>query len=119
MRPKVYIETSIPSFYFETRSNPEAVARRNWTQLWWDTERVNVDVCTSKAVLHELERGTYNESKKSACLKLLKDIPLLLIEPDVAFIVLMLIFVIKLCPPMQVATHSILQFHRGINAIYF
>ena len=33
----VYIETSIPSFYVETRQEPEMVARRNWTREWWAT----------------------------------------------------------------------------------
>jgi len=35
MKPRVYIETTIPSFYFETRSTPEMVARRQWTRHWW------------------------------------------------------------------------------------
>ena len=32
----VYVETTIPSFYFEARKEPEMVARRNWTRQWWD-----------------------------------------------------------------------------------
>ena len=33
--PRTYVETSIPSFYFETRTEPEMVARRTWTRAWW------------------------------------------------------------------------------------
>ena len=33
MNQLIYVETSIPSFYFETRLNlPENQARRNWTR---------------------------------------------------------------------------------------
>jgi hypothetical protein len=32
----VYIETTIPSFYYEVREEPEMIARRNWTRQWWD-----------------------------------------------------------------------------------
>lgn len=35
MRKRVYIETTIPSFFVETREEPEIVARRNWTREWW------------------------------------------------------------------------------------
>jgi len=35
MKQNIYLETSIPSFYFEIRSEPEMIARRNWTRQWW------------------------------------------------------------------------------------
>jgi hypothetical protein len=35
MKPTVYIETSIPSFFYEKRTQPEMRARRNWTREWW------------------------------------------------------------------------------------
>jgi hypothetical protein len=56
MIPKVYIETTIPSFYFTTRTDPESVARKNWTQHWWDFKRRNYELVTSSAVLEELKR---------------------------------------------------------------
>ncbi len=87
MKPKVYIETSIPSFYHETRTSPEAVARRNWTQEWWNTKREEYDVCTSQAVVNELQRGDYNKQKKEECLELLRPIELLLIESEIALVV--------------------------------
>jgi hypothetical protein len=34
MKPKVYIETTIPSFYHEVRTEPDMVARRQWTRQW-------------------------------------------------------------------------------------
>ncbi len=44
MKTKVYIETSIPSFYFEVRKEPEMVAQKNWTRKWWDSQRSNYDM---------------------------------------------------------------------------
>ena len=53
----VYIETTIPSFYFETRNEPEMVARKNWTREWWDEYRSTYITVTSEAVLDELNKG--------------------------------------------------------------
>jgi hypothetical protein len=61
--PLVYIETSIPSFYFETRAEPEMVARRLWTRYWWDHARTGFDL-TSLAVIEELGRGNYPSRDK-------------------------------------------------------
>lgn len=58
MLTRVYIETTIPSTYYSSRIDPESVARRNWTQEWWDTYRTQFTMLTSVAVVAELERGT-------------------------------------------------------------
>lgn len=42
MLPRVYIETTIPSFYHEIRQEPDMMARREWTRNWW-TERPDSD----------------------------------------------------------------------------
>ena len=44
MKLKVYIETTIPSFFFEERNDIEALSRKNWTMQWWDSEAVNYDL---------------------------------------------------------------------------
>ena len=36
MLKQVYIETSVPSFYYEIRKEPKMVARRNWTRERWN-----------------------------------------------------------------------------------
>ena len=41
MKKKIYIETTIPSFYYEIREEAEMVARRNWSREWWDNYRNN------------------------------------------------------------------------------
>jgi hypothetical protein len=52
-------ETSIPSFYFEVRTEPEMVARREWTRMWWGQCRDTYEVVSSEAVLIELAGGNF------------------------------------------------------------
>ncbi len=84
-KPKVYIETSIPSFYYEDRADSNAVARREWTRKWWDDYRHLYQVVSSQAVLVELSAGDY--SKKDKCVAFLDNISFVPIEPEVAVIV--------------------------------
>ena len=37
VKPTVYVESTIPSFYHEERTLPDIVARRQWTREWWDS----------------------------------------------------------------------------------
>jgi len=78
MRKKVYIETSIPSFYHEIRSEPAMVARRDWTKVWWDTQRHNYELVIGSIVIEELEQG--NHPSKELTLKLVDDLPILPVE---------------------------------------
>lgn len=75
MNKIVYIETSIPSFYYEIRTDPEMIARINWTKEWWDNERDHYQLVTSLAVIEELEIGDY--PNKENALEMLADVPLL------------------------------------------
>ena len=34
-KTRVYVETTIPSFYHEARTTPDILARRDWTRRWW------------------------------------------------------------------------------------
>lgn len=83
--PLVYIETSIPSFYYETRPEPQMVARRQWTREWWERRRQHYDLVTSQAVLNELGRGDY--PGREDALRLMADARVLLLEPPIADIV--------------------------------
>jgi hypothetical protein len=86
MNRVIYVETSIPSFYFETRLTvPENQARRNWTRKWWE-EAFNIDtLVTSQAVIAELTDTP--EPKRSDCLGLLRDIPLLELDNEIEALV--------------------------------
>jgi predicted nucleic acid-binding protein len=85
MKSRVYVETTIPSFYHEVRPDPDMVARRAWTRQWWDSKRHNYELVTSIAVLDELNRGSH--PNKNAVLMLMNNLPLVTIEPAAAEIV--------------------------------
>jgi len=55
----IYVETSIPSTYFEQRTEPKMVARRDWTRDWWDSHRHRYRLLTSDPVLDELTRAEH------------------------------------------------------------
>lgn len=85
MKPRVYIETTIPSFYYEARDEPEMVARREWTRQWWDRATSDCELMTSAPVIDELERGDF--PSRDECLRLVADLPLVSVEPSVIDIV--------------------------------
>lgn len=84
-KPRVYIETTIPSFFHTTRSGPEAVARRAWTRRWWAAGRDLYERVTSEAVLLELRSGQY--PSRNAALAMAEELPLLEVSSAVAEIV--------------------------------
>jgi len=75
MKRKVYIETSVPSFYAETRSDPAAVFRRETTRRWWEQEAPRYDIFISELVLRELGGGEY--PGKADALEFVSGLPLL------------------------------------------
>lgn len=81
MSALVYVETSIPSFYFETRSEAEHQARRQWMREWWPPAGVRDTLVTSLAAIEELERA--REPKRSPGIALLEPLPLLETSPEV------------------------------------
>ena len=85
MKKIVYIETSVPSFYYEVRTDPEMIARINWTREWWDNERDHYQLVTSLAVIEELESEDY--PNKENVLEILADVPLLNIPMAIGDIV--------------------------------
>jgi predicted nucleic acid-binding protein len=85
MKRIVYVETTIPSFYQEIRTEPEMIARRNWTREWWDNQREHYQLVTSMAVIEELERGDY--PNKEQTVELVADIPVLSINTEIHEIV--------------------------------
>ena len=85
MRKRVYIETTIPSFYFEARTEPEMIARRNWTRNWRDNHSDKYELVTSLAVIEELSDGYY--PNKREVLGLMEDMAIIPVEDEIAEIV--------------------------------
>ncbi len=85
MRKSVYIETSIPSCYYEVRTDPQSIARKNWTQTWWHVEKANYEVVTCVGVIQELQRG--NHPKKTEKLSLISEMTILPVSQEIVEIV--------------------------------
>ena len=84
-KPRVYVETTIPSFYHETRTAPEIFSRREWTRQWWAAAANRYELVTSPAVLDELAAGPAERS--ADWLALVAGLPVLPVEPAIAEIV--------------------------------
>ncbi len=85
LKTKVYVEMSIPGFYYEIRQEPEMAARRDWTRKWWKKCRKYYKVVTSEAVIDELSRGDYPNKDKT--LSLIQKLTFLPIVEEISEIV--------------------------------
>jgi predicted nucleic acid-binding protein len=80
-RPRVYIETTIPSAYFDERTAPEMVARREVTRRWWAASGNRYDKLTSGVVREELTAGPPLRARE--WLSLIDGLPLLEVTPRI------------------------------------
>ncbi len=110
--PKVYVETSIPSANCTSRTDTESLARKNWTQHWWDFKREGYEVYTSEIVLDELDEGDYPTKRENVAL--MQGVPLLAVDPVVFEIVKTHIarFVMPAKPPRDAAHLALASYHR-------
>lgn len=79
LKPLVYIETTVPSYYHSDRTVLAAQISR--TRRWWDDERVDYECYISAVVLDELQAGDY--PSRDACLALVAEVPLLEVTEEV------------------------------------
>jgi predicted nucleic acid-binding protein len=84
-KPRVYVETTIPSFYYDFRDSPAVVQRREVTRAWWADAWRRYELVTSSVVLDELARG--NSNRVPARLGLLQPLPTLSFVPQLTGIV--------------------------------
>ena len=84
LKPKVYIETSVPSYLTAWRSRDLVVAgNQETTKEWWD-RRHDFDLFISEFVLQEASNGDFNAATDR--LKSLDGIPEIEITEEVAVI---------------------------------
>ncbi|MEI8018682.1 MAG: type II toxin-antitoxin system VapC family toxin [Schlesneria sp.] len=111
-KPRVYVESSIPSFYHEQRTSPDVIARREWTRQWWDIAPSRYELLTSPAVINELSVGIPERSAQR--LSLIRSLPLLPIDQAI-FDIAMTYIQHKVMPadPKGDALHlAIASFHK-------
>ena len=71
MNKLIYVETTIPSFYTETRDEDEIRIRRKWTRQWWHLPHDAQDLATSFVVQDELNRIP-DKKRRDAALQLIR-----------------------------------------------
>lgn len=81
MKQRIYIETTIPSFFYTLLTDTESLARRQWTREWWAAYASASELVTSPAVIEELEVGTGEQTENR--LMLLGDLEVLEINSDI------------------------------------
>jgi hypothetical protein len=79
MKPTVYIETTVPSYYCDDR--PGLATHIARTRQWWDCERQDYECFISEVVLSELGEGQY--PGKGRCLALATGLPELAVTEEV------------------------------------
>lgn len=82
--PRVYIETTIPSAYFDTRTAPEMIRRREATRRWWADAGERYELVTSVTVREELENGP--AGRREAWLDLIEPLSVLGMTPAIEVI---------------------------------
>jgi predicted nucleic acid-binding protein len=80
-KPRVYVETTIPNFYYDFRKSPAITMRREATRQWWQTAAERYELVTSTFVHAELNAGS--SAAVHARLQLLSGIPNMKALPEI------------------------------------
>ena len=72
---RVYIETTIPSFYYTLRRDLESRAMQSWTRKWWEEYADQFTLVSSGGVIDELRSGKGEKTQKR--IDLIKDLEML------------------------------------------
>jgi predicted nucleic acid-binding protein len=62
-KPRIYLDTTIPSTYHTDRTDQDSVERRATTRIWWDAATRLSDVVISDVVLQELANGRPEQAR--------------------------------------------------------
>jgi len=79
MKRTVYLDTTIPNFYFDERESIKKFAEI--TRTWWQEERHNFDIWISEETLNELGEGIYPHQKEA--LEFAAQLPILLPDENI------------------------------------
>jgi predicted nucleic acid-binding protein len=111
----VYIETTVPSFYYTARTDPESVARMHWTRQWWDNYAATFTLVTGAAVIDELRRGSSDKTRER--LALLDGMIILPITDEIVEIAQ--IYIDKLVMPKAPgdALHLVIASYHKVDAL--
>ena len=80
-KPRIYVDTTIPSAYHTNRTDPPMLQRREQTRRWWEVAASNCELVTSAAVVRELARGRSDQVPRR--LALIRELTLLVSDDEV------------------------------------
>ena len=83
MKPTIYVDATIPSFYFEDRPGTILQAWREITVEFWERARDRYELYVSDETLRKLQDTGYPEAKRQQCLALVAGLPRLAVTPEV------------------------------------
>lgn len=81
----LYLDTTIPSYYYDQRKSLDIRYRRKITRDWWNNEKDFFSLYISELVLVELQRGNYPQKEK--VIRLVKNVSILPIVSEIEDIV--------------------------------
>jgi len=85
LKPRLYLETTIPSYLVARRSRDlRLAADQETTQEWWEERRREFELFVSQTVLHEVSRG--DAEFAAARLAALREIQVLVGSPQAALL---------------------------------
>lgn len=83
MKPKVYLETTVPSYLTAWTSRDLVMAaHQQVTREWWDNRRADFDLFVSQLVLQEAAAGDPDAAARR--MELIRDIPILKVSEAAA-----------------------------------
>ena len=83
MKKTVYLDTTIPSYYYDERESIRAFI--DITKQWWNNERQHHDLLTSETTIAEINSGNY--PRKKEIIELIREIEILEINKEIENIV--------------------------------
>jgi hypothetical protein len=86
MNTLIYVETTVASFYTETRLDSAVQVRKQWTREWWHAEKLDTVLVTSAVAIEELELIP-DETRRAEALTLIQPLQHLEYTTEVAEIV--------------------------------
>jgi len=112
MKPTVYVETSVISYYTARISRDLIVAgHQQITQEWWETALPNCDPVVSQAVLDEIARGDpVSAQQRADAIRTARVLPIL-----EEVVMLAAEYFIRLSMPEKARTDSVHLWRRGIR----
>ncbi len=84
MKAMVYLDATIPSFYYEERTGTIIQAWREITVQFWDHARHHYDLFVSDETLRELQDIGYPAVKRKRCLALVAGLPRLAVTDEIS-----------------------------------